>query len=476
MDRKRRRVPAVKPVHPRRSWLTLASGAAIIALLPFTDRAEAADSCAVRQFRWEEDCSSLRGQTLSGLDELRYIPLNGAGSAWLTLGGEYRIRSETLDPPDFGIRPADREFTALSQRWLAHADLRTATGLRVFAQISAAADTGRKPIERPFDRSNVDLAQAFVDIPLPVFDSTVVRVGRQELDAGGNRLISTRDAANLRLAFDMAHLETHLGNVSLVGFYGRPVLNRAGSFDDRGSPGETLLGGWVAAALPRTASTLSLFFFSRDRRSTVYQQGSAADRRRTIGMRYFGSDPQWDYAFQVAHQYGDFGASRTDASGIAADLGWHPHISGQPRLAVSFGVASGDGRPTDRTLGTFDVLYPNLGYFTDAPTYYPGNTADVQPNVTVAVVRRLSVRAGSDFIFRVSKQDAVYAPPGIPLIRGDGSGAAFVAALTYLRADWTLNAHLQVSVSAVRGSIGSLVEKAGGGDFNYGALTLDLKE
>jgi len=122
------------------------------------------------------------------------------------------------------------------------------------------------------------------------------------------------------------------------------------------------------------------------------------------------------------------------------------------------------------------VLYPNLGYFTDAPVYYPGNTADAQPNVTLNITPRLSARAGSDLVFRVSKRDAVYGPPGIPLIRGDGTGPSFVAALTYLRVDWTINSHVQLSVSGVHSSTGSLVERSGGRDFNYGAVTLDLRE
>jgi hypothetical protein len=374
------------------------------------------------------------------------------------------------------VRASDQPFTATGQRWLAHADLRSSSGLRVFVQLSGAADAGRKPIERPFDRSRIDVAQAFVDLTLPLFTSTVLRIGRQELDAAGNRLISTRDAANLRLAFDMAHLETHLGGLSIVGFYGRPVLNRRDSFDDRANPGETLRGGWINAPVPRGHSTLSLFFFSRDRATAVYQQGAGADHRRTAGMRYFGGDSTWDYAIQAAHQYGDFGTARIAASGVAGDLGWHPHVRGQPRVAMSFGVASGDASPSDRTLGTFDVLYPNLGYFTDAPAYYPGNTADVQPNVTASIASALTLRGGSDFIFRVSKHDAVYAPPGIPLIRGDGSGPSFVAALTYLRADWAIDSHVQLSISAVHGSTGSLVEHAHGRDFNYAALTVDLKE
>ncbi len=314
-----------------------------------------------------------------------------------------------------------------------------------------------------------------MDVPLPIFTSTVLRVGRQELDSGGNRLISLREAADLRLAFDMAHLETHIGSVYLVGFYGRPVLNRIGSFDDRGNPGESLLGGWISAPLSATPSTVSLFFLSRDRQSVLYEQGAAFDKRRTVGLRYFGADPVWDYSIQAAYQYGDFGSAQIKASGVAGDVGWHAGFWGKARIAMSFGVASGDRRSNDRTLGTFDVLYPNLGYFTDAPVYYPGNTADAQPNLTVNVTPRLSVRGGTDFIFRISKRDAVYAPPGIPLIRGDGTGPAFVAALTYLRADWALSSHVQITISGVRSSTGVLVEKSGGRDFNYGGVTVDLK-
>lgn len=157
----------------------------------------------------------------------------------------------------------------------------------------------------------------------------------------------------------MAHLETNIGGVSVVGFYGRPVLNRIGSFDDRGNPGETFLGGWVSASIPKTSSKVSLFLFARDRKTAVYEQGAAADQRRTIGLRYFGGNPTVDYTFQAAYQYGDFGTAQIEASGVAGDVGWHPALWGRPRIALSFGVASGDRLPNDKTLGTFDVLYPN---------------------------------------------------------------------------------------------------------------------
>jgi hypothetical protein len=427
-------------------------------------------------FRWEEDCSTLRNQGIqSDLDRLRFIPLDAAGSIWLTFGAEYRLKTEYLDAPDFGLEPADAAYTAIGQRALAHVDLRTEIGFRTFVQLSAATDTGRKPAERPFDRSRPDIAQAFFDLPL--FGSTVLRVGRQELDSGGNRLISVREAGNLRLAFDMAHLAGSFAGVDAVAFYGRPVLNRLGAFDDRGNPAEKLLGGWLQRRLwdAGAAPTVNLFFFSRDRARATYEQGAASDDRRTVGLRVFGADASWDYSLAAGRQYGWFGQSVIHASGVAGDVGWHPDLAGHPRFAASFGYASGDDRPGDRTLGTFDVLYPNLGYFTDAPVYYPGNTSDIQPNVTFAVMPTLSLRAGADVIFRISKRDALYGPPGIPALPGNGTGPSYVTTLSYLRTDLSITQRIALALSFVHGDAGTLIHAAGGHAVNYGGLTLDLR-
>ena len=413
--------------------------------------------------------------SLRGLERLRYMPLTRSGSVWLTLGAEYRLKTEYLDAPDFGLGRGAEAYTAVGERFLAHADLRTSAGFRVFAQLADATDSGRKPAERPFDRTRPDIAQAFVDVPL--LHAAVLRIGRQELDSGGNRLISLREAANLRLAFDMAHLATTVAGFDAVAFYGRPVLNRPGSFDDRGNPAEKFLGGWLQRRLWTNAAAplLNVFFFERDRARAVYEQGVASDDRRTVGMRLSGIDASWDYALQAARQYGTFGAAAIDAFGAAGDIGWHAPWPGRPRLAASFGYASGDRRPGDRTLGTFDVLYPNLGYFTDAPVYYPGNTADAQPNITVAATRSVTARAGADVIFRVSKRDAIYGPPGIPVLPGRGTGPSYVTTLAYLRADWAASPHAVISLSYVHGDAGALIRSAGGHPVNYGGITVDLR-
>ncbi len=391
-----------------------------------------------------------------------------------TLGGEYRFKVESLDAPDFDLRPSDEAYTAIGHRGLLHADLHMGESLRTFLELSAAADSGRKPAERPFDRSRPDVAQAFVDVPLP--HATTLRIGRQQLDAAGNRLISNREAANLRLAFDMAHAETKLGRMSVTAFYGRPVLNQRGAFDDRRNSAEKFMGAWLLRPLSdaEDAPIASVFFLSRDRARALYAEGAESDHRRTIGARVSATMPRWDYAVQASRQYGSFGSDAIQAFGFAGDVGWHPQAHFSPRIGASFGFASADTRQDGR-LGTFDVIYPNLGYFTDAPVYYPGNTADVQPNVAVNANRSLRLRVGCDVVVRLSKHDAVYGTPGVPVLAGNGTGPSFVAALSYARAEWSAGEHTTVTLSVVHGSTGSLIRGAGGRDFNYGALAASFR-
>jgi hypothetical protein len=92
-----------------------------------------------------------------------------------------------------------------------------------------------------------------------------------------------------------------------LAFYGRPVLNQRGAFDDRDNPAEKFLGGWVQRALGSGpgAPTINVFFLSRDRNRAVYEQGVAAEccyrrrrpRQRTLHSHselWPASTGQWD--------------------------------------------------------------------------------------------------------------------------------------------------------------------------------------
>jgi hypothetical protein len=68
-----------------------------------------------------------------------------------------------------------------------------------------------------------------------------------------------------------------------------------------------------------------------------------------------------------------------------------------------------------------------------------------------------------------------YGPPGIPLIVGDGTGTSFVAALNSVRAEWTPAEQTCLTFSFVHGRTSTLVQQAGGKDFNYGAVVTSVR-
>ena len=456
---------------------TCAGIASFGALAPCSLPAAGLD-CPPRAFRWQEDCSAIAHSDVAlGWRRLRGIPLGDEGASWLTLGGEYRVRVETLEDPSFGLR--GETYTARDHRWLAHADLHARAGARLFVQLSAAADYGRKPASRSFDRSALDLAQAFVDLPLTAGDNRfVLRLGRQELDLHGNRLVATRDAANLRRAFDMVLASFARGSLSALGFVGRPVRNDAGAFDDRRDDAERFGGASLELASPRAhgADTFTLFYFDRTRPRAVFQDGVGPDRRRTYGARFSRTSGGLDAALQAAYQTGQTAAKRARARGLAGDLGYRPaDWILQPRFGVSFGYASGDETAGDGVLGTFDVLYPNLGYFTDAPVFYPGNTMDIQPNVSARLSTDLAVQAGCDFIHRLETTDAVYEPPGIPLVRGDGTGSHAAATLCFGKALWRPTPSIELTAAYVHARAQSFLRSADGTATDYWLAQLAVK-
>jgi len=422
--------------------------------------------CAVQVFRWAEDCRGLAGQSLIGTDRLRYLPLVQNGAAWLTLGGELRGRAEHQTRPDFGIaNPPD--FTAFTARAYLHADLRTKPGPRVFVQLSASDQDGRRPGPRTVDESGLDLAQAFVDVPVgPV----TLRAGRQELNLAGNRLVAVRDGV-LRRSFEgvQAQATTRLGTVTAFGL--RPVAVGAGTFDDSPIFAETFAGAtWQSA--PRHGATWGLYAFERRREQARVFSASGTERRRTWGGRYGWHDAHWDVAAQGAWQEGTLAGQPIRAVGWQIEAGRRVGSSGA-RLGAVVGYASGDDQAGDGRIGSFDPLYPNLAVYTDAPLYFPTNQVNVEANVTLHPAPPLTLRFNAVVLARATLGDAIYAASGRPLAAPPGDRLS--AVLIEATARWTLSPHVELYGSLVRAKALDGVRAAGGDDHTFSLLQLTTR-
>jgi hypothetical protein len=96
-----------------------------------------------------------------------------------------------------------------------------------------------------------------------------------------------------------------------------------------------------------------------------------------------------------------------------------------PRIGLKADVTSGDADPSDRKLGTFNPLYPNLTHFNDAAFLAPQNHRDLSPSLGLALTPQLGLSAGVSWFWKTRRADAIYRAPGIPV--GGATRSCFLA-------------------------------------------------
>ena len=105
----------------------------------------------------------------------------------------------------------------------------------IYADVTDDDETFRP---RPIDRNFGDFLNAFVDYEPD--DGMTIRVGRQELLYGAERLISPLDWANTRRTFEGVKLLMHEGDWNTDAFY-TPPATTAYAWQQGVEPGESLL-------------------------------------------------------------------------------------------------------------------------------------------------------------------------------------------------------------------------------------------
>ena len=460
LQRRRRSSSICFPMAMLAAWLGIEAPASAQAV-------QAWPGYAPKTFRWDEDYAWLAdrsSETLPFPIALKRVALDSPGRLVASFGGEYRFRLDDDGHPDFGARNAPT-FASKQQRFLAHADVRLGPDLRAFVQLGAATEHGREPVSRPADRSDIDLAQAFVDIDWGGDgDRSRLRLGRQEIALG--RYVAVRDVTSIRRTFDGIRVDAPVAGWALTGVAARATRNRPGQFDDSGDLDDDLLAVVGEHALTLDGFKGGIAALEHDNRSARYGTGTGIEHRRTIGVRAYGSHAGWDADAQASYQFGDYTPTgrrelRISAWGVAFEGGRTLDLAWKPRAAMRIDVASGDTSSQDRRLGTFDLPYPNLSYLSDAGLFAPRNVRDIQPFVSVTPVAGLGITAGTQFLWRCSTADAVYSPLGTPVVRAGGS-RRHVGTQPYLRINWQIDPLATLLAGYVHAVPGAAMKDVGG--------------
>jgi hypothetical protein len=339
--------------------------------LPLANDTQAGDPPANPDFRLsrqDEDWSALRNPELRSnlFDRVKFIPLNRDGSSWLTLGGEARERYEYFENANWGKGPQDGDGYFL-HRFMLHADAHVGENFRFFTQFKSGLESDRNGGPRPTDRDDFDVHQLFADARLPWTDerSLTLRVGRQELSFGTQRLISVRESPNVRQSFDGVRATLRWDAWQLDAFATRPVETKPGVLDDGPDPHAKFWGLYgVAPFKPLPGGKVDFYYLGLERDGARFDQGTAREMRHSVGTRLWGQHAGWDWNFEFVYQFGGFGDGDISAWTAASDTGFtFADAPWSPRLGLKADVTSGDRDPNDRDLQTFNPLFPKGAYF-----------------------------------------------------------------------------------------------------------------
>ncbi|MBP6075261.1 MAG: alginate export family protein [Nitrosomonas sp.] len=398
-------------------------------------------------------------------------------TATLTLGADARVRSQGYWPLDFGISETNGNkgdnYTLF--RGLIHGDLRVGKHTQMFVQFGAYDEAGRRGGPERTDQSDPDLQQGFLAWNGNNF---FLRAGRQESPFGTSRLIGLRDGPNIRLAFDGVRTGWKQKSHRIDGFIFQPVLNKPGAFDDTDNKSQLLYGLYTTLA-PENIVPLKvdLYWFGYERDHARFATVRGQERRHSFGARLFGSAKNWDWNLEAVYQVGHVGNQTIRAWTVASDTGFtFTTLPWSPRLGLKADIASGDKNPIDGRLGTFNALYPNPTYFSEAALLAPGNTMDLQPTVTIKPAPEFEVTVGWNFLWKHHETDAVYTPPAplvaIPETIGTGR---YIGDQIKLEGSYRPHPQWEIRAAAVHFNSGKALTQAGGKNVDFFMTSLAFR-
>jgi hypothetical protein len=407
--------------------------AVLLALAP--ERGAAQDQCSsrpeYRNLRYEEDWRYLADPAcIEGpLDRLKFMPIDAARGRYLSLGGEARLRYETVHNGAFGADPEDEDGYFL-KRYLLHADAHAGESLRGFLQLQSANESDRTGGPRAEDEDDLDVNQAFVDwtVHREGDDHVTLRAGRQELEFGASRLLSARDGLNTRQSFDGVRSFGRLGRWNYSATVAQTVNTVPGAFDNYSSPRNQYTGAsaWTPNRfLPGGNTTIYGNF--RRQQDVQFDAGRGMDERYTSGLRFWGRTDTLDYNWEGGIQRGEFEGKRVRAWYFASDTGFTLGArESRPRLGLRFDATSGDRDRNDAELNTFNSLFASTSYSGLSGQLGPANAIDVAPSIGFSPVANVRVNAGVIGFWRVSREDGIYSTTGSLKRSGQSSGARHI--------------------------------------------------
>ncbi len=340
----------------------------------------------------------------------------------LKMGGEIRIRSESFVEFDSftPTRNDKADETPILMRVRAYLDAKPVEGLGIFLQPqfsrefaqeqSTVANTGNATNNEDFD-----LHQGYIQRSNLGNHPLSLRLGRQELPYGDQRLIGAFGWSNVGRSFDAVKARWDWDHGWLDGF----------SSWIQSNPDNQFLSGLYGHWDKDEKTAYEAYLLSLNDKNSGFGGGDL--NLYTIGGHLERKFGPWDYDSEIALQLGESGVKDVFAYAAHIDGGYTVDQEWQPRLGLEYNVASGDDSPNSGNVKTFNNLFPTnhdkYGYMdlVGWRNIHDGR-ASVQLKPTASVTTSLDYH----LFFLMEPADGLYQASGIQLRAGSAEASHYV--------------------------------------------------
>jgi hypothetical protein len=348
------------------------------------------------------------------------------GQDWLfNTGGEFRWRH--MHEINSRLTGTTNDYDLLRTR--VYGDLWYKDCFRIYGEFLDAHSFNQNLVPLPIDVNRSDILNLFMDLKLgEIKDKPVyVRVGRQELPFGSQRLISPLDWAGTRRTFQGVRAFRQGEKFDVDAFWVQPVIPSPSHLDSVDN-NVNFAGLWTTYR-PKAGQFIDAYYLFLDHvtpQRLLGEPRSFPSNVSTLGTRWAGDKNQWLWDVEGMLQFGSRGSQELFAAAGTVGGGYHfKNVPLNPTFWVYYDYASGDEHPgTGDKFTTFNQLFP-FGH------YYLGwldlvgrqNIHDINAHLYIYPMKWITVWTQYHHFELASAQDALYNAAGVPL-RRDATGQA----------------------------------------------------
>lgn len=284
----------------------------------------------------------------------------GENSPQISLSGEIRTRLEDASTPNVQSRETVLMRTRLN------VDAKLITNTRVYVSLQDSRQWGQETNTTTTGNEGqaVDLSQAWFQVDKLFGQPLSVKVGRQVLAYGDQRLIGHLEWSNFARRFDAAKLMYDTKDFSADFFYSKIAEPLSSTVSPAPTERDSFFSGLYATVKSIPNNTIDLYVLN-DRNDTSKKD------EFTYGGRVNGKISDFDYTGELAFQSGDWSNTtakvKQEAHAYAAKAGYTIPSAMGLRIGAEYDYAT--GATSDATKHkAFDNLYPTNHYlygFTD---------------------------------------------------------------------------------------------------------------